>query len=152
MINLQTIVKIVRGHGHSLDWPEASKRLIQRLQEIKKGFPGIRNDHLSFIEITQAKEGDLIIIDKYLETSWSSNNEPPLMLRVLPGLKGYVVEGIGIGEDKDDPYRVKMRWKDIIPELPYNIQGLVLRVDVKPTLNGGPGYYYFFKSYRDFRY
>ena len=69
-------------------------------------------------------------------------------------MRNRLYEGIGIGLDLDDPDRRMYRYKDIIPVLPFNdINGnsLCIRINVRPDLTGGPGYYYFYKSYRDFR-
>lgn len=149
MINLDTIIKILRKRGHKTDWPEHTRRMLKRLEEVRLGFPGIRNDHLSLIERGKLVEGDIFIYDSYLGTS-RGGDEAPLMLKIVGGGQ-YYVEGIGLGLDLiRDSDRTKIRWRDIIG---YNIpeDTLVCKVDVKPSMNGGPGYYYFYKSYRDFR-
>ena len=90
------------------------------------------------------------IYDIYLEGG--IGDEAPIMFRSLDRDIGYI-EGIGCGIDsKRDPFRNKFKWQDIVVLPKIDANSLVLRVDARPTLNGGPGYYYFFKSYRDFRY
>ena len=122
------------------------------MMEMKLCFPGIGNDHISLVEYSSIKEGDIFIYDPFIESGNGTGDEATLMLRVLPSGE-CMIEGIGCGWDSiRDPDRTKFRWKDIIPMPPLNPEFLVFKVDIRPTLNGGPGYYYFFKSYRDFRY
>lgn len=148
MVNVDTIIKVVRERGYKTSWPDETRYVMERLKFIKLGFPGIRNDHLSFIEFKNIKSGEIFIFDHYLEKG--VGDEAPIMLKMI-NPRTFFVEGIGIGEDSvRDPDKVLIKWRDTIS---YDISpdSLVLRVDVRPTLNGGPGYYYFFKSYRDFR-
>ena len=151
MINDETIIKIVRKRGYSRTWPDQVNRMKARLEWIRLGFPGIRNDHLSIIKPGDLKIGDLFIYDEYLEKGFGYGDEAPLMLKVLGGGK---VEIIGIGQGDDsirDPERIKLRWKDIIDSPKLDPDELILSVNPSPTLNGGSAYYYFFKSYRDSR-
>lgn len=151
MINDDTLIKIVRSRGYKKTWPDQVNRMKARLTWIKLGFPGIRNDHLTISLAKDLKEGDLYIYDQYLEKGFGYGDEAPLMLRVL-GSGKCIVEGIGQGADsKRDPYRVNLRWKDVIEMPGIGENELILRVNPSPTLNGGSAYYYFFKSYRDFR-
>ena len=152
MVNDDILIKFARKRGHSKTWPDQVNLMKSRMNDMKLGFPGIGNDHLSLIEFKDVREGDIFIYDPYIESGTNSGDEAPIMLKVLEDNKCYI-EGIGCGLDSiRDPERIKFRWRDII-DMP-NIEGnfLVFRVDPKPTLNGGPGYYYFYKSYRDFRY
>ena len=151
MINDDIIIKIERERGYKYDWPEQVNLVKQRLQEVKLGFPGIRNEHLSLVKYSTIKPGDIFIYDQYLESK-TRGDEAPMMLKWLDQDK-YYIEGIGCGVDsKRDPDRINYRWKDIIScKSGFPGPALVLRVDVRPTLNGGPGYYYFFKAYRDNR-
>lgn len=150
MINLDTIIKIVRTRGYKDTWPEQTRYILSRLEEIKSGFPGIRNDHLSIIPYNKILEGDIFIYDSYLEKEPRLYDDSPIMLKLLPNNLFYV-EGIGRGLDLvRDPRRELIKWRDTI-SFSVPMDSLVLRVDVRPTLNGGPGYYYFFRSYRDYR-
>lgn len=150
MINDDVLIKYARSRGYKhLTWPEQVMKMKDRMTEMKLGFPGLGNDHLSLIEYKDAKPGDIIIFDPSVESGNNTFDDAPIMLKLCEGGKS-IVEGIGKGVDSKDPYR-RVRWKDIIttPQIPESF--LVFRVDVRPDLNGGPGYYYFFKSYRDFR-
>lgn len=151
MINDDVLIKIERRRGHRYTWPEQVIKMKERLTSMKLGFAGIGNDHLSLVEFKDIKKGDVFIYDPYVELGNNVGDEAPIMFRYL-GDGRYYIEGIGCGVDSiRDPYRVNFRWMDTITgfELPDDF--LVCRVDVRPTLNGGPGYYYFFKSYRDCR-
>ena len=151
MINNDILIKIVRSRGHKKTWPEQVNKINQRIDWIKRGFPGIGNDHLSFVLFKDIKPGDLFIYDEHLESNSDYGDEAPLMLKVLDG-QNCKVEGIGLGADSiRDPDRTKIRWKDIIPLPPLSGDFLVLKVNPNPSLNGGGAYYYFYKSYRDFR-
>lgn len=151
MVNDDILIKYSRARGHSIDWPEQTRVMKERLKEMKLGFPGIGNDHISLIPVSKLNLGDIFIYDPYIESS-ARGDEAPIMLRIIDSDGYCYVEGIGCGEDLlRDPDRIKIRWKDEVPFPPINEDFLVYRVDVRPTMNGGPGYYYFFKSYRDFR-
>ena len=152
MVNDDVLIKSVRARGHSSDWPDVVNGLKERLDEMKLGFPGIRNDHLSLIQYSQVKPGDLFIYDIYLENHLGRGDEAPMMLKLLDNGNEVKIEGIGCGADLTrDPERLLFRWGDIKPLPPLKPTDLVYRVDVRPTLNSGPAYYYFFKAYRDHR-
>ena len=151
MINDETLIKIVRKRGFQRTWPTQVNRMKSRLEWVRLGFPGIRNDHLSLIRFGDLKLGDLYIYDEYLERGFGYGDEAPLMLKWINPDQTEIV-GIGQGEDsRRDPERVKLRWKDIIPAPQLDPDSLILLVNPSPTLNGGSAYYYFFKSYRDLR-
>lgn len=150
MIDDNTIIKYERARGHKFDWPEAVINLKERLKEMKLGFPGIGNDHLSLTVFNNIVVNDIFIIDNFLESN-IRGDEAPLMLKSV-GNGNYYIMGIGCGVDSvRDPDRLRFRYGDIVYLPTINPNTLVCRVDVRPTLCGGPGYYYFFKSYRDFR-
>ncbi len=149
MINDYTIIKLSRKvlGDNSEYWPRRVRYIKNHLEEMKLGFPGIGNSHMSFKFSNDLVEGDIFILDYSLIQDDLLLNIPPVMFRYLGGNK-FFIEGIGKGLHASDPDRL-FRWKDTI-EIDI-LPPLVLSVDVKPTDNGGPGYYYFFKSYRDFR-
>jgi len=150
MINDEILIKISRLRGYKRTWPDQVCRMNSRLDWIKLGFPGIGNDHLEIVQYKDIKPGNLFIYDCYLEKGFGFGDEAPLMLRSL-GEK-CIIEGIGKGEDSvRDPERLLYRWKDIIQTPKIKPDELVLRVDTNPSINGGSAYYYFFKSYRDYR-
>lgn len=156
MINDDILIKIVRnGLGHKKDnWPDRVIELNARLRELKLGFPGLGNDHLSLVWYDQIKTGDMFIIDEHLlDMGGRKGDEAPILYKKFTDTDA-IIEGIGCGIDsKRDPDRIKYRWRDIVelPKLPEKT--LVIKVEVKPDLvTGGPGYYYFYKSYRDWRY
>ena len=152
MINDERLIRLVRSRGHKSDWPEAVWNMKQRILEQHLGFPGLGDPHLSILEFSKIQEGDLFIWDPYLE-SGERGDAAPTMYKLLPGNMGYV-EGIGCGLDMDrDPSRTLIRWGDTVKLPDIDPMELVMRVDVKPSLiTGGPGYYYFYKAYRDWRY
>lgn len=152
MINDDILIKYARKRGYKKTWPDQVNRMKTRMTEMKLGFMGIGNDHMSLVEFQTIKEGDIFIYDPYVESGSGMGDEAPLMLKVLPDGMCYI-EGIGVGLDSvRDPDRTRFRWRDTIPMPQLAPNFLVFKVEVRPTLNGGPGYYYFFKSYRDFRY
>lgn len=153
MINNDVLIKYIRGKGYLHDWIDKVISMKERLREMKLGFPGIGNSHISLSTIQEINLGDIFIVDPYLMSN-CRGELAPIMYKSL-GQEGYLIEGIGCGFDLSrDPDRTKYRWNDIIQEFPENIPSNypIIKVDVRPTSNGGPGYYYFFKSYRDFRY
>lgn len=152
MVNDDILIKFSRKRGYKYTWPDQVNKMKSRMTEMKLGFPGIGNDHISLVEFGLIKPGDIFIYDPYIESGNGNGDEAPIMLRVLESGECFV-EGIGCGWDLvRDPNRINIRWKDIISMPPIDKNFLVFRVDIRPTLNGGPGYYYFFKSYRDFRF
>lgn len=150
MINDDSLIKIVRARGFKHNWPSVVRNMKRRIEEMKLGFPGISNNHLELVPFSVIDRGDLFIYDKYLESETREGDEAPLMLKDT-GNYLYEIEGIGCGKDSiRDPQRLNYRWKDTkFLWFPDNI--LVCRVIVRPRENGGPGYYYFYKSYRDLR-
>lgn len=152
MVNKDVLIKVARNRGFVHNWPDQVNYMRERLKQIKLGFPGLRNDHFDLIELKDVKDGDLFIIDPYIESVTDSNDTAPILYK-LEGSK-LIIEGIGKGLDLTDEYRTKRRWKDELDSSSLNNMprnSLVLRVNVRPKLTGGPGYYYFFKSYRDMR-
>ena len=150
MVNEDAFIKFARSRGFKYTWPEQVNKMRYRLVEMKRGFPGIKNNHLTLLEFKRIKEGEWFILDPYVELGPGICDDAPMMLKNLGNSK-YYIEGIGYGLDRKDPDRTKFRWQDTIELPPIDKNFLVYRVDVRPDLNGGPGYYYFFKSYRDFR-
>lgn len=148
MIDNGKLIKTVRSRGF-IDWPEKVKQLINRLSECKLGFPGIGNNHISLLELNQIGVGDIFIYDPYLTSDTRGDDYVPYLLEKLSTPRKYLIHGIGKGLNKKDPERL-IRWKDTI-ELTIRPDELVLRVDVRPKETGGPGYFYFYRSYRDQR-
>lgn len=151
MVNDDILIKYARRRGYATTWPEQVRQMKSRMTDMKLGFPGIGNDHLSLVEYKDLGPSDIFIYDPYVEIP--AGDEAPMMLRCLPDEPGMcIIEGIGCGLDlQRDPARTVYRWQDKISMPPLSPGFLVFRVDPRPTLNGGPAYYYFFKSYRDFR-
>ena len=150
MINDNVLIKYERARGHKTDWPDIVIAMKDRIREMKLGFPGIGNDHMTLVPYNTIERGEIFIYDLYVE-SMTRGDEAPLMLKALGNNQFYIM-GIGCGVDSvRDPDRIRFRYGDTIWLPGINPDFLVFRIDVRPTLNGGPGYYYFFKSYRDFR-
>lgn len=152
MVNLDVIIKKIRNlYPGSYNWPELSYRLEVRLKECLRGFPGIGFSDISLIEFKNLLPDDLWILDTELLTRSRILDNAPIMFSSVDKKNNiYRVEGIGCQEDSRDPLRKSIRWMDLhSPEV--SPDDLVIRVDCRPTENGGPGYYYFFKAYRDQR-
>lgn len=153
MVNDDVLIKVLRARGHKEDWPDAVRAMKDRLWEMKLGFPGIGDDHLSLVEFRTLGTGDLFIWDLYIESQRRFGDEAPIMFQILDSGRCRI-EGIGAGLDlQRDPDREKYRWMDEIPTPTIGSKDLVWKVNVRPDLiTGGPGYYYFYKSYRDNRW
>lgn len=158
MINLDTIIKFVRARSRDNNWPDYSYNLLAKIKECLLGFPGISLNDVSLMTYEDINiNRDIWILDEDL-SYWMSEertgDSSPLMLSPDPQIPGsLIVEGIGCLLDSRDLDRKNIRWKDHYPDnypMPFS-QDVVLRVDCRPTDNGGPGYYYFFKAYRDQR-
>lgn len=147
MVNDEVLIKISRSFGYK-DWPHQVNIMKDRLSDLKLGFPGVRNEHMTIFPFKDIVDGDIFIYDPGFFTG--AIDEAPVMLKVNG--KSATIEGIGKGWDFFDPDRILRRWNDVIDIPPINQEWPVYRIDIKPDLNGGPGYYYFLKSYRDFRY
>lgn len=151
MINEDVLIKLERSRGHKYDWPTQVIKMWNRLITMKIGFPGIGNKHMTLIEFKDVKKDDLFIYDPYVELGDNVGDEAPIMFRSL-GDNKYYIEGIGCGIDSiRDPERKLIRWMDTVEGLNIPRDFLVHRVESRPTLNGGAGYYYFFRAYRDGR-
>lgn len=151
MINDDVLIKYAYKRGHAEDWPDFVMKMRERLGQVKLGFPGIGNDDLSLIEFKKIKPGDLFIYDTYIETPDMLCDDAPIMFKLEDDGRTAYIEGIGKGPDTRDPWRNKIRWRDTITLPPINPEFLVYRVNSRPTMNGGPAYYYFFKAYHDNR-
>lgn len=153
MVNDDILIKTLRKRGHKTDWPEYVRAMIKRLEEIKLGFQGIGNNHLSLVTYDEIKDGEYFIWDIYIDSLERTGDEAPILFQKLSNEKG-LIDGIGIGIDsKRDPDRIKYRWRDIVDLPPIKSDDLVYRFDARPDImTGGPGYYFMAKAYRDNRY
>lgn len=147
MINIDCLIKFSRQIGFNKDWPEQVNYMLDRLETVKIGFPGISDKHLELIKYSDLEVGDKFIYDPCL-IRFNLDDDTPIMYSILENNE-LKIEGIGYGEDPRDKFRLK-KWKDII-QSNFKQDTIVYKVIAKPTETGGPGYYYFFKSYRDFR-
>ena len=50
MVNDDILIKYSRKRGHKYTWPEQVVKMKARMMEMKLGFTGIGNDHMSLIE------------------------------------------------------------------------------------------------------
>jgi len=152
MVNDDVLIKYAWMSGHKSDWPDFVMDMKNRMTEMKLGFPGISNNDLSLVEFGTLKPGDLFIHDPYIKVPKGViYDEAPIMYYILDDNRFYI-EGIGKGDDSiRDPLRLNIRWRDILPSLSIEPDFPVFSVDSRPTMNGGPAYYYFFKAYHDQR-
>ena len=152
MVNDDVLIKFAWGSGHKEDWPDFVMAMKNRMTEMKLGFPGIGNNDITLTCFGKLGVGDLFIYDPYIQVPQNIiYDEAPVMLQILDGGLGYV-EGIGKGDDSiRDPLRINIRWRDTVQLPPLDPMFPVFKVDSRPTMNGGPAYYYFFKAYHDQR-
>ena len=152
MVNDDVLIKYAWISGHKSDWPDFVMAMKNRMTEMKLGFPGIGNNDITLVEFNTLKPGDLFIYDPYINVpSGIVYDEAPVMYQILEDNRLYV-EGIGKGDDSiRDPLRLNIRWRDVLPPMILDPTFPVFRVDSRPTMNGGPAYYYFFKAYHDQR-
>ena len=76
MINDDIIIKWERSRGHKYDWPTVVNQFKSRLQEMKMGFPGIGDDHLSIVRFDNIQKGEIFIFDPYIETDFRGDLAP----------------------------------------------------------------------------
>ena len=55
MVNDDILIKFARKRGFSKTWPDQVNKMKSRMTEMKLGFPGIGNDHLSLMEYQNLK-------------------------------------------------------------------------------------------------
>lgn len=150
MVNDDVLIKFAWKSGYTLNWPDIVIAMKNRMTEMKLGFPGIGNNDITLVKFGSLNVGDLFIHDPYIIPSDVIGDDAPIMYQILEDHRLYV-EGIGKGDDSRDPLRLKIRWRDILPPIYLDPGFPVFRVDSRPTMNGGPAYYYFFKAYHDQR-
>lgn len=151
MVNDDVLIKFAWNTGHKEDWPDFVMAMKNRMTEMKLGFPGIGNNDITLVRFGELIQGDLFIYDPYVMVPEGVlYDEAPIMFQILEN-NCFYVEGIGKGDDSRDPLRIKIRWRDTLPPIPIQPDFPVFRVDSRPTMNGGPAYYYFFKAYHDQR-
>lgn len=158
MINIDVIIKIVREMSPGDEnWPVYSRILFNRIKECLQGFPGLGFDDVSLMTTTTflSTKYDRWIEDKEL-MNWTGErvtDVAPTMYRKFTNI-GVIIDGIGCQKDLSrDPERIKYRWRDLVenPLNTYHPYELLLVVTCNPRKDGGPGYYYFYKAYRDRR-
>lgn len=134
MVDVNTLIKITRGLGF-IDWPTQVNYMRLHLPELLKGFPGIGLGHLTIVEYRDLLKDDIFIVDSAL---MSEGSETPMMI------KQNEIIGIGLGHNTG---------KHIGDSINLNLDPstLVLRVDCRPKDTGGAGYFYFYKSKRDYQ-
>ena len=139
MVTFDSFIKHIRSfQEHKKDWPEYVNSMRFRFNKVKTGFPGINDDHVDLVSYS--------VLDIGLD---SNNTDAPMRLQILKD--EFLILGIGNESDIDrDPDRIKFRVGDTI-DFNLNKDYPIYRVNVRPTKEGGPGYYYFYKAYRDQR-
>lgn len=150
MVTFDSFIKHIRSfQEHKKDWPEYVNSMRFRFNKVKTGFPGINDDHVDLVSYSVLDIGDIFIYDSNIYGLDSNNTDAPMMLQILKG--EFLILGIGNESDIDrDPDRIKFRVGDTI-NFNLNKDYPIYRVNVRPTKEGGPGYYYFYKAYRDQR-
>lgn len=171
MVNFDVFIKYIRTNfpeSKYTNWPELVNSMRFRLDEVKEGFPGIRSDHLELTNIKsiitktdndfrKSSKKEIIeyfIYDPYVYGQPAVDDYAPVMIKacIRPNndIK-FSIFGIGKSLDLSDPDRnIKSLNKEIDLE-DFNENLPVYKVTVRPDVHGGPGYYYFFRAYKDQR-
>lgn len=159
-------------------WPILVRGFLNRLELVKFGFPGIRSDHMTlwvtppdvspetlpkiFIhDPAEISIPDYLNLQSILNASAHRtvsnyqinivSSEPPVMYRNL-GDGNLEIIGFGFGVSRDPMMRLIPGDIVSISDSGVSPGSILLSVDVRPhPIHGGPGYYYFWKSYHDYR-
>ena len=155
MINDNLIIKLVRQNELFKDfWPERVLDIKNKLKLIReRSLPGLDNNCLSLIRFKDIKVGDIIV---YLR-----GKNPLFVFEVVNFSNNKLVSKlINIGEGIDfedfylqievDKYCQEIAESDFKSDN-YLFDDWVIKIDARPTINGGPGYYYFFRTPKDLR-
>lgn len=153
MVNNEVLVKYIRS-GRSktwspTDWPDGVLELTDQIKEALRGFPGIGLTDISVLD-RPVIVGERVFLIPELDGNEPGSDVAPMLVTYLsPGRLR--VDGIGRGDCfRWDPDR-RVRWgTEHLWGLPdYH---MILRLDSVPKPDGGPMYYYFEKSLRDYRW
>lgn len=138
MIDNNTLIKIVRSLK-IIDWPDQVNYMRLHLKSLLRGFPGIGLGHLTLIKYKDLLKNDIFIYDPAIMYECPNPTTPPIMI------KNSKVVGIGEG-----PF-TGIHVDDDITNLTIDPDSLILRVDCRPKPTGGAGYFYFYKSKRNYQ-
>ena len=134
MVDNNTLIKIVRSQG-ILNWPDQVNYMRLHLKKLLKGFPGIGQGHITLVKFRDIMEDDIYIYD-------------PSIFKVAVGtpimIQGSKILGIGMGTATGKHLNDEIN-------LTINPEEFVYRVDCRPKITGGAGYFYFYKSKRDYQ-
>lgn len=152
-----SIKRIEEGHLVRDNWIDYTRMLRDQINFIKSGFPGIGDGDLSVMTYENIIPGMRVILDDNLDLNRGEITDSAALLVLVKdinteaGLMTFEIEGIGAGDDlQRDPDR-KLKWRDTYT-VTLNSWYTILKMDSKPREDGGSVYYYYNKSYRDYRY
>lgn len=152
-----SIKRIEEGHLVRDNWIDYTRMLRDQINFIKSGFPGIGDGDLSVMTYEKIIPGMRVILDDNLDLNRGEITDSSALLVLVKdinteaGLMTFEIEGIGAGDDlQRDPDR-KLKWRDTYT-VNLNSWYTILKMDSKPREDGGSVYYYYNKSYRDYRY
>lgn len=152
-----SIKRIEEGHLVRDNWIDYTRMLRDQINFIKSGFPGIGDGDLSVMTYEKIIPGMRVILDDNLDLNRGEITDSAALLVLVKdinteaGLMTFEIEGIGAGDDlQRDPDR-KLKWRDTYT-VNLNSWYTILKMDSKPREDGGSVYYYYNKSYRDYRY
>lgn len=141
MVNEDTVIKIIRNEEKIEDWPRMSFLMLTCWRDIlAAGFPGIGFPSVTLVRFDKIKPGDIFIAA--IDSNYEEETAPKMWEMIDPSTLKIVGIGCGHSSKKLGDY--------------YTPQGNIhtyytLRVDCRPTENGGPGYHYFYRTDKDFR-
>lgn len=163
MINDDVLIKYslkrIREDNHPLrnNWVDYTRLLQSQILYITLGFPGIGRDDISITSSHNLQPGQRVFFDDNLDANCgrTDTDHAAILGKILEisqsGEARIIIEGIGQGLDLTrDPDR-KLKWRDEIIINLYQYP-TVLILNSVPRPDGGPVYYYFMKSTRDYRY
>lgn len=152
-----SIKRIEEGHLVRDNWIDYTRMLRDQINFIKSGFPGIGDGDLSVMTYEKIIPGMRVILDDNLDLNRGEITDSAALLVLVKDinteadLMTFEIEGIGAGDDlQRDPDR-KLKWRDTYT-VNLNSWYTILKMDSKPREDGGSVYYYYNKSYRDYRY
>lgn len=141
------------GRPLGMSWPELAFEFRQELENIKfKLLPGLGDNCLSLVDANELKDGDLFVC-------YCGKVSPSFVFEFIehPQTKEQLArvhtigKGISIDEELSIRPGVLMKLSQALSLDHNKFRGKKIKIDAKPKVDGGAGYYFFNKSPRDLR-